>query len=254
MKKILLLPAFFFVCFSFLQAQGFKNILKNAGAKDSTSKTGIDKLFDKVSNTKSGPLTNDEVINGLKEALAKGTENGTQKLSMADGFFKDAVIKILMPEEAKKVETKLRNLGLGKQVDNAILSMNRAAEDAAKSASPIFLNAIKGMNFQDALSILKGGDHAATNYLEDKTTAALVASFRPVIDASLEKVNATKYWNTVFTTYNRFSTDKVNTNLAEYVTEKALAGIFYQVAQEEQKIRKDPLARTSDLLKKVFSN
>lgn len=254
MKKILLLPVIMLLSFSFLQAQGLKGILKNTGNDDTTSKKGVDKLFSKISGGKTASLTNDEIIKGLKEALEKGAENGTKKLSMADGFFKDAVLKILMPEEAKQIETKLRNLGMGKQVDNAILSMNRAAEDAAKSAAPIFINAIKQMNFQDALSILKGGDNAATNYLHDKTTIALIASFRPVIEASLEKVDATKYWNTVFTTYNKFSSDKVNTDLSAYVTERALAGIFYQVGQEEQKIRKDPMARTSDILKKVFGN
>ena len=159
-----------------------------------------------------------------------------------------------MPPEAQKVEKKLRSIGMGKQVDDAILSMNRAAEDAAKSAAPIFINAIKQMSIHDAFWILKGGDFAATNYLKDKTTASLTEAFRPVIESSLKKVNATKYWNTVFTTYNKFTTEKVNPDLPAYVTEKAMAGIFYQVGQEEQKIRKDPVARTTDLLKKVFAN
>jgi uncharacterized protein YpmB len=216
-------------------AQGLKGILKKAlpiVTKDTLSTT--------------------DVVSGLKEALAVGTQNGNQKLSAVDGFFKDAAIKILMPDEAKKVEQKLRSVGLGKQVDNAILSMNRAAEDAAKSATPIFINAIKEMSISDAWGILKGGDFAATNYLKSKTTAELTTAFRPVIEQSLAKVEATKYWNTVFTTYNTFSKEKVNTDLAAFVTEKALAGIFYQVQLEEQKIRKDPLARTSDILKKVF--
>jgi len=216
-------------------AQGLKGILKKAlpiVTKDTLSTT--------------------DVVSGLKEALAVGTQNGNQKLSAVDGFFKDAAIKILMPDEAKKVEQKLRSVGLGKQVDNAILSMNRAAEDAAKSATPIFINAIKEMSISDAWGILNGGDFAATNYLKSKTTAELTTAFRPVIEQSLAKVEATKYWNTVFTTYNTFSKEKVNTDLAAFVTEKALAGIFYQVQLEEQKIRKDPLARTSDILKKVF--
>jgi hypothetical protein len=157
-----------------------------------------------------------------------------------------------MPEEAKKVESKLRTMGMGKQVDNAILSMNRAAEDAAKEVAPIFLSAIKGITIQDGVGILKGGDFAATNYLKERTTASLTESFRPVIENSLKKVDATKYWNTLFTNYNRFSSEKVNPDLVAYVTEKALAGIFYQVGLEEQQIRKDPLARTSDILKKVF--
>jgi hypothetical protein len=217
---------------------------------DSTAKS-INSLL--KGSSKSG-LSTDEVAAGLKEALSKGAELSAAKLSALDGYFANAAIKILMPEEAKKVEQKLRSFGFGKQVDQAILSMNRAAEDAAKSATPIFVNAIKQMSIQDAMGILKGGDFAATEFLKGKTTTALTEAFRPVIETSLEKVDATKYWNTVFTTYNQFSKEKVNTDLAAFVTEKALAGIFYQVAQEEQKIRKDPLARTSDLLKKVFSS
>jgi hypothetical protein len=198
-------------------------------------------------------LSSDEIANGLKEALQVGATKGSDKLAAVDGFFKDAAIKILMPEEAKKVEKTLRGMGLGAQVDDAILSMNRAAEDAAKSAAPIFINAIKGMSISDALGILQGGDFAATDYLKGKTTSALTEAFRPVIEKSLEKVNATKYWNTLFTTYNKFALQKVNPDLTAYVTEKGLSGIFFQVGQEEQKIRKDPLARTSDLLKKVFA-
>ncbi|HMG67159.1 MAG TPA: DUF4197 domain-containing protein [Chitinophagaceae bacterium] len=249
MKKYVLLSVSTFLLFSFSQAQ-----LKNLFKKDTSGKSGLDKITQKLPGKGSGSLTNDEVINGLKEALEVGTQRGTDKLSAIDGFFKDAAIKILMPPEAEKVEKKLRAVGLGKQVDNAILSMNRAAEDASKSATKIFIDAIKQMSIQDAFGILKGGDFAATSYLKEKTTAALTEAFRPVIENSLKKVDATKYWNTVFTTYNRFSSDKVNTDLPAYVTDKALAGIFYQVAQEEQKIRKDPVARTTDILKKVFGN
>ncbi|MES1217533.1 MAG: DUF4197 domain-containing protein [Bacteroidota bacterium] len=249
MKKSVLVITAFLLSVSFLNAQILKNILK----KDSSGKSGIDKVLGGGSGSLGAGLSTEEIANGLKEALQVGATNGSQRLSAVDGFFKDAAIKILMPEEAKKVEQTLRSFGFGKQVDNAILSMNRAAEDASKSAAPIFINAIKQMSIQDALGILQGGDNAATNYLKSKTTAALTEAFRPVIEQSLEKVNATKYWNTVFTTYNKFSAEKVNTDLPAYVTEKGLSGIFYEVAQEEQKIRKDPLARTSDLLKKVFA-
>jgi hypothetical protein len=240
MKKLLLCLFAAAFCLS-TGAQGLKDLMKkgNEVLKGSTGKSA---------------LSNEEIISGLKEALNVGANNSTDKLSAVDGFFRDAAIKILMPEEAKKVEKTLRNVGMGKQVDNAILSMNRAAEDAAKSAAPIFLDAIKGMSIGDGLSILKGGDHAATEFLKNKTTASLTEAFRPIIEQSLQKTGATKHWNTVFTTYNKFSTDKVNTDLVAYVTEKALAGIFYQVALEEQKIRKDPMARTTDLLKKVFAN
>jgi hypothetical protein len=246
MKRMLLLFSIAALVNCGAQAQ-FKNILK----KDSTGKTGVQKILG--SGSKNG-LSNDEIVSGLKEALNVGTNNAAGKLSSVDGFFKDAAIKILMPEEAKKAEKKLRSLGMGNLVDDAILSMNRAAEDASKSAAPIFINAIKGMSIQDAVGILRGGDFAATTYLKNKTTTALTEAFRPVIEASLKKVNATKYWNTVFSTYNKFSTDKVNPDLSAYVTEKSLSGIFYQVGLEEQKIRKDPFARTTDLLKKVFAN
>jgi hypothetical protein len=201
-------------------------------------------------------LSNDEIIAGLKEALSVGANNSAQKLSSLDGFFANAAIKVLMPDEAKKVESTLRAAGLGSMVDKAILSMNRAAEEASKSAAPIFIDAIKGMNVQDGLSILKGSDSAATVFLKGKTSAALTTAFKPVIDEALKKTEATKYWKDVFETYNKLPTTfkKVNTDLSGYVTEKALTGLFYQVALEEQKIRKDPAARVTDILKKVFSN
>lgn len=232
MKKITTILSLFLV-FTFLsiqtEAQLLKNVLGgNKGGEDNT------------------------IAAGLKEALSIGAETAAKNLSSVDGYFANAAIKILMPDEAKKAEEKLRAIGLGKQVDEAILSMNRAAEDAAKSATPIFVNAIKQMSIQDATGILKGGDHAATDYLKSKTTSQLTESFRPIIEKSLEKVDATKYWNAVFTAYNKVTIKKINPDLSAYVTEKALSGIFHQVAEEELKIRKDPLARTTDLLKSVF--
>lgn len=195
-----------------------------------------------------------EIISGLREALTIGTQNSTNQLSAVDGFFANAVIKILMPPEAQKVENTLRNVGFGSLVDKAILSMNRGAEEAAKSAAPIFINAIKQMTITDAIGILKGGDFAATNYFKEKTTAALTTAFRPVINNALGKVDATKYWSDVFSVYNKFSSTPVNTDLTAYVTGKAIDGIFYEVGLEEQKIRKDPVARVTDLLKKVFGS
>lgn len=199
-------------------------------------------------------LTSAEIVSGLKEALEVGARNSSNQLSSLDGFFKNAAIKILLPEEAQKVEKTLRDVGLGSLVDKAILSVNRAAEDAAKSAAPIFIDAIKGMTIQDALGILQGGDFAATNYLKSKTTTPLTNAFRPVIEKSLQKVGATKYWSDVFTNYNRFATNKINPDLSAFVTGKALDGIFLQVGLEEQKIRKDPVARVSEILKKVFGS
>lgn len=247
MKKFFALSFFASIIAVSSHAQ-FKNILK----KDSSGKSGISKMIQKTTSSKS--LSSDEIAQGLKEALSVGANNASKQLSSVDGFFKDAAIKILMPPEAQKAEKKLRALGMGKLVDDAILSMNRAAEDASKNAAPIFVNAIKQITIQDAVGILKGKDTAATGYLRSKTTSPLTEAFRPVIETSLAKVNATKYWNTVFTTYNKFSADKINPDLSAYVTEKSLAGIFHQVGLEEQKIRKDPMARTTDILKKVFAN
>jgi hypothetical protein len=201
-------------------------------------------------------LSTEEVIAGLKEALSTGAKNSAGKLSATDGFFGNAAIKLLMPPEAQKIESTLRKAGLGSMVDKAILSMNRAAEEASKSAAPIFVDAIRQMSFQDAWSILKGPDTAATSYLKEKTTVSLTTAFRPVIDSALKKTDATKYWKDVFEAYNKipFASKKINNDLAGYVTEKALFGLFTQVSLEEKKIRKDPAARATDLLKKVFAN
>ena len=157
-----------------------------------------------------------------------------------------------MPEEAKKVEKTLRNFGMGSVVDKAILSMNRAAEDAASGVGTIFWDAIKSMSIKDGLQILRGGDFAATDYLKSVTTKELTEKFRPVIEKALVKADATKYWKDVFTNYNRFSASQVNTDLTAYVTERALSGLFYNIRLEEQKIRKDPAAQVTDILKKVF--
>ncbi len=218
---------------------------------------GVKGLFDKVSNavktpTGTGGLSNDEIISGLKDALRVGTDSSSKRLSKMDGFFKDAAIKILMPEEAKKVEKTLRNFGMGSVVDKAVLSMNRAAEDAASGIGNIFWDAIKGMSIKDGLQILRGGDFAATDFLKSVTTKELTEKFRPVIETSLVKMDATKYWKDVFSTYNKFSSSQVNTDLTAYVTERALAGLFYNISLEEQKIRKDPAAQVTDILKKVF--
>jgi hypothetical protein len=250
MKKSIFYFSFFLFSATALSAQGLKGIIKKATTKDSSGQSAVGKVLGGNSGT--AGLSNADIINGLKEALSVGTRNSTARLSSVDGFFKDAVIKILMPPEALKVEKTLRGLGMGNQVDNAILSMNRAAEDAAKSAAPVFMAAIRGITIGDGLSILKGGDFAATDYLRGKTTVALTEAFRPIIEASVAKVGATKYWTSLFTTYNKISREKVNTDLSAYVTEKALTGFFYQVAQEEQKIRKDPAARVTETLKKVF--
>lgn len=227
--------------------QGILQKVNKKLGKDSTKLQGV--IAQKPGNSS---LSNEDVIRGLKEALTIGTDSSAKKLNKLDGFFANAAIKILMPQEAKKVETTLRNLGMSALVDKAVLSMNRAAEDAAGNVSSIFWDAIKQMSIQDGWNILRGGEFAATEYLKKNTTKALTDKIRPVIQASLEKVNATTYWKDVFSTYNRFSRQQVNTDLTAYVTGKALDGIFYEIGLEEQKIRKDPAAQVTELLKKVF--
>ena len=207
-----------------------------------------------VSGGKGSSLSSDDIVHGLKDALTIGAQKSASQLSAADGFFKDAAVKILLPEQAQKVEKTLRSLGMGKMVDDAILSVNRAAEDAAKSAGPIFVTAVKNMTVTDGLGILRGPDTAATSYLKKSTTPQLTTAFRPVIDTSLTKTGATKYWKDIFETYNKLPTTfkKVDPDLSSYVTQKAMDGIFYYVAIEEMKIRKDPAAQVTDILKKVF--
>ena len=217
----------------------------------------LKKAGDMLNKNKSGTsLSNDDIVAGLKDALTVGAKNSATKLSATDGFFGNAVIKVLMPPEAKKVESTLRSVGMGDMVDKAILSMNRAAEEASKSAAPIFIDAIKSMSINDALGILKGSDTAATGYLRSKTVAPLTTAFHPVIDTALQKTNATKYWKNVIDAYNKLPTTfkKINPDLVGYVTDRALSGLFWQVAQEEQNIRKNPAARVTDILKKVFAN
>lgn len=244
MKKLIPISFFLFLSFS-LNAQ-----------KDSSNKLGglFKKANSLLSKNSSGNLSSDEIVSGLKEALSLGAQKSGDRLSATDGFFKDAAVKILLPKEVQDVEKKMRMLGLGKLVDNAELSMNRAAEDASKSAAPIFLSAIKQMTVTDALNILRGKDTAATGYLRKTTTPKLTDAFMPVIETSLKKTDAAKYWKDVFTAYNRFSSKPVDTDINSYVTGKALDGIFYYVAQEEINIRKNPAGRVTDILKKVFGN
>ncbi|MEP6950710.1 MAG: DUF4197 domain-containing protein [Ginsengibacter sp.] len=214
-------------------------------------------LFGKKSsnNASSSNLSGDQIVSGLKEALSLGAQKSGDKLSATDGFFKDAAVKILLPEQVRKAENQMKMLpGVGKLVNDAELSMNRAAEDASKAAAPIFLDAIKKMTVTDALNILRGSDTAATGYLRKTTSLNLTSAFRPVIEASLKKVDAAKYWKDVFNTYNKFTSTPVDTDINSYVTAKALDGIFYYVAQEEIGIRKNPAARVTDILKTVFGS
>lgn len=199
-------------------------------------------------------LTESEIVGGLKEALNIGTNNAVSLLSKENGFFGDALVKIPFPEEAKRAETKLRELGMNKLVDDFILTMNRGAEKAVSKAGPIFANAITSMTFEDARNILKGPSNAATEYFKKKTSAQLFDLFKPEIKNALDAVNATKYWTDITSTYNKIPlVTPIETDLAKYVTNKALEALFMKIAIEEQKIRTDPLARVTDLLRKVFN-
>lgn len=192
--------------------------------------------------------------NGLKSALNVGITNGANRLSQNNGYFGNSLLKILMPPEAKQVESTLRSMGMGQLVDDAILSFNRGAENAAKEAAPIFINAIKQMTFDDAKNILLSNDKkSATTFLKNATSASLNSAFRPVIDKSLKSVDATKYWGDVIYTYNQIPlVQKVNPDLTSFVTEQALEGLFLMVEKEEIKIRDSISARTTDIMQKVF--
>ena len=194
-----------------------------------------------------------EIGQGIKEALQIGVSAGADRLSVKDGFLGNLAVKILMPPEAQKVERTLRGIGLNKLCDNVILSLNRAAEDAATQAKPIFISAIKQMTLTDATNILLGNKDAATAYFKRVTTAQLMEKFSPIVTTSLNKVNATKYYSDLTTQYNRLPLVKpVNTNLTEYVTQKAIDGLFIEVAKEELKIRDNFSSRSTTLLQKVF--
>lgn len=249
MKKIFLF-LFIAITSNQLSAQGILDKIKKAVKTDS-SKNIITTI--KGANGKSGGLSNDDIVSGLKDALRVATDTTSKALSAAGGYFKNEAIKIIMPAEALKAEKTLRSIGAGSLVDKAILSMNSAAENAASEVGPIFLTAIKQMTLKDGLSILKGGDDAATNFLKNATTQVLIERMKPVIQASLQKVNAEKAWTAVFSKYNMLSAQKVNTDLTAYVTQKALDGMFYNITLQEQKIRKDPAAQVTDILKKVFA-
>ena len=217
----------------------------------------LDKLINDAKKAVGTPkaLTKEEVANGLKEALVNGIAKGTDLTSKMDGYFKNPEIKIPFPNDVKKVEDKLRQLGMGSEVDRFVLTLNRGAEEAAKEAKPIFISAIKQMSIDDAFAVLKGQPDAATQFLKRTTSAQLKEKFKPVVQTNLDKVNATKYYGDLISNYNRIPfVSKVNPNLNEYATDMAIQGLFTMIAKEEKSIRQDPAARTSELLKKVFGS
>ena len=201
-----------------------------------------------------GTLGNMEIASGLKEALNNGITKEVTKLTAMDGFYKNQAVKILLPAELQKVDKGLRDIGLGSLADEGIKLLNRAAEDAVKEATPIFIDAVRNMTFTDAKNILLGGNNSATMYLQSSTTQSLYGKFNPVIQKSLSKVGADKAWKNIITKYNAIPlTADVNPDLNDYVTNKALEGVFKMIAVEEKDIRTNLNARTSDLLKRVFA-
>jgi hypothetical protein len=201
-----------------------------------------------------GVLSQAEMGNGLKEALNNGITKQVSKLTATDGFMKNEAVKILLPEELQKVDTKLRQLGLSKLADDGLRVLNRAAEDAVKEATPIFVDAVKQMTFTDAKNILLGNESSATNYLQTSTSTALYGKFNPVIKNSFAKVGADKIWTQIITKYNSIPlVKKVNPDLTDYTTNKAMEGVFKMIAVEEKDIRTNFSARTSDVLKRVFA-
>lgn len=203
-------------------------------------------------------LTNEEVITGLKEALNIGIKNSVDLTSVTDGFWKNDMIRLPFPPDALKVREKAIEWGFAPQVEKFEMTMNRAAEEATKEALPIFRDAILSMSVQDGFAILRGGDGAATKYLREHTTAQLVEAFTPKVKNAISKVKLTEYWNPIITKYNGAMTltggQKVNPDLDKYITEKAIDGLFKLVEIEENKIRKDPMARVTDILVKVFGS
>lgn len=199
-------------------------------------------------------MGNQDIAAGLKEALNNGITKEVTKLTATDGFFKNQLVKILLPTELQKVDKTLRNIGLSSLADEGLKVLNRAAEDAVKEATPIFVSAVKNMTFTDAKNILLGTDNAATTYLQNTTKTALYAKFSPVVQNSLGKVGADKVWANIITKYNAVPlTTDVNPDLTDYVTDKAMEGVFKMIAVEEKDIRTNLTARTSDLLKRVFA-
>ena len=221
-----------------------QNLLQSEFKKAESALTG---------KTGGGALSNDDIIAGLKEALNKGTNNSTASASKVDGYLKNADIFIPFPPEAQKMKEELIRLGFKTKVDEFETSLNRAAEQAAQSAAPVFLDAVKNMTVTDGLSILKGSDTAATHYLKENTSQTLTTKYKPIVQDAINKCQVTEHWTAMVTEYNKIPfVKKQNPDLNAYVTGRALNGLFFLVGKEETKIRKDPAARVTDLLKKVF--
>jgi hypothetical protein len=259
MKKILLSLFLIPAGLASVQAQSFQEVIKKANQiakpKEIITATSTPNPY-KKEPTPTKLMNNEEIGSGLRAALKLGAQTATKNLSAQDGFLGNALIKILMPAEVRNIEAKMRQMGMGKVVDEAIVSMNRAAEDASAEALPILANSISSFTIQDALSILNGGDNAATNLLRTRTTPQITEAFRPIIARSMSKHNVEQAWAQVFSVYNTLPIIKarVNTDLTGYVTERALNGLFTAIAGEEKKIRLDPVGTGSDIITRVFGS
>ncbi|GHA28150.1 hypothetical protein GCM10007103_07130 [Salinimicrobium marinum] len=232
MKKIFLL----FLIFSFSSCAELQQIADNLPQEGGYS------------------ISNQEIAGGLKQALQKGIDTRVTELTEEGGFFRNELVRITLPPELQKVDKTLRDIGLDALADEGLLVLNRAAEEAVKEATPIFVNAVQEITFADARNILLGNDRAATDYLSGKTTTQLYSKFNPVVTNSLEKVGATQVWNNIINRYNQLPlTGKVNPDLADYVTQEALEGVFTMIAVEEVEIRNQVSARTTNLLRRVFA-
>ena len=214
----------------------------------------LQQVVDSLPQGTSDILGNADIASGLREALDLGIEKQVTKLTAKDGFFKNELVKIVLPEELQKVDSALRKIGLSSLADEGLKVLNRAAEDAVSEATPIFVNAVKDITFDDAKDILLGQDNAATSYLTTKTETELYSKFKPVINSSISKVGADEIWSNLITKYNNLPlTNNVNTDLTDYVTTEALKGVYTMIAVEEKEIRSNVSSRSSDLLKKVFA-
>lgn len=201
-----------------------------------------------------GGLSNADIASGLRQALDLGIDKQVKKLTQKDGFFKNDLVKILLPKELQKVDDALRKIGLSKLADEGLKAINRTAEDAVKTATPIFVNAVKDITFNDAKGILLGNDSSATDYLTNKTQTQLYEAFKPVITNSFSKVGADKIWTNLLNKYNNLPfTNRVNTDLSDYVTNETLKGVYKMISVEEKEIRNKVSSRTTDLLQKVFA-
>lgn len=201
-----------------------------------------------------GGISDAMIAGGLRQALDLGIDKQVTKLTKKDGFYKNQLVKILLPQELQKVDKTLRDIGLGNLADQGLIVLNRAAEDAVKEATPIFVNAVKDITFNDAKNILLGPDNSATNYLKGKTNAALYTKFNPVIQNSFAKVGADQIWTNIINKYNAIPfVNQVNPDLTDYVTNEALKGVYKMISIEEKQIRTKISSRTTDLLRKVFA-